>query len=68
MEAVGKLQDMPDVLQAKQIKELLGISLAGVYELLNRADFPAIRVTEKRMIVPKSAFIDWLNEQATKGA
>ena len=58
----------PVVLQASHIQEILDVSKKYVYELLHRSDFPTVHVTEKRMVVPKEAFIRWLDEQATKGA
>ena len=33
-------EDYPDVLNAEQLAAMLGISRAGAYQLMNRADFP----------------------------
>ena len=52
------------VYTAKEIRDLTGLSLPTVYELMNRADFPSITVGMKRKIVPIEAFHRWLNEQA----
>jgi predicted DNA-binding transcriptional regulator AlpA len=53
------------VYHAKDIRDLTGLSLPKVYELMNRADFPTIKVGIKRKIVPIDAFHRWLDEQAT---
>lgn len=52
---------------AKDIRDLTGLSLPTVYDLMNRADFPSIMVGQRRKIVPIEAFHRWLDEQATKG-
>ena len=49
----------------KDIREITGISRAQVYNIMNRADFPAIRIG-KRIIVPIEAFNRWLDEQTQK--
>lgn len=54
------------VYDAKDIRDLTGLSLPMVYDLMNRADFPSITVGLRRKIVPIEAFHRWLNEQASK--
>lgn len=49
----------------KDIREITGISRAQVYNIMNRADFPAIRIG-KRIIVPIEAFNRWIEEQTQK--
>ena len=51
----------------RDIAELLGICLPAAYELCNRADFPAIRVTPRRIINPADGLQRWLEEQAGVG-
>ena len=53
------------VLQAKDIQAILGISKGKTYELMNSVDFPTIFIG-KRMVVPKDAFLDWLNDDKRK--
>lgn len=48
----------------KEIAELLGIGNEKVYNLINRADFPKIKVGA-RHIIPKEAFHKWLNDVAS---
>lgn len=49
----------------KDIREITGISRAQVYNIMNRTDFPAVRIG-KRIIVPIEAFNRWIEEQTQK--
>ncbi len=53
-------------LTALDISEETGFSLPTVRNIMNRADFPAIRYG-RRIIVPREAFEKWLAETAAKG-
>jgi predicted DNA-binding transcriptional regulator AlpA len=59
---------LPLVLNAADIGRVLGLSKPIVYNLFHRADFPTIHVTEKRLIVTKEAFRNWLDTQGTPQA
>jgi len=50
----------------RDIATMLGISLPNAYMLAARADFPAIRVSERRIIIPIAAFDNWLAGQTGK--
>ena len=41
----------------------LGISKPIAYELTRRKGFPAIRVSERRIIIPRDRLREWLNDQ-----
>ena len=51
--------ELPLVLNAIDVSEVLGLSLAGTYELMREKDFPAKRIG-KRIIVPRDEFLEWL--------
>ena len=51
--------ELPLVLNAKDVSKVLGLSLAGTYELMREKDFPAKRIG-KRIIVPRDEFLEWL--------
>lgn len=51
--------ELPLVLNAKEVAKVLGLSLAGTYELMRHKDFPAKRIG-KRIIVPRDEFLEWL--------
>jgi len=46
-----------------ELAEALGIGRSLAYELVNREDFPAVRIGERRIIVPVDALKEWLKEQ-----
>lgn len=46
-----------------EMAAMLGISRPVAYELTKRDGFPAVRVSERRIIVPVEALKRWLNEQ-----
>ena len=55
--------ELPLFLNAKTVAQVLGISLAGTYELLHREDFPVVKIGS-RLVVPKEEFFAWVEEQA----
>lgn len=44
------------------LQKALGIGRAQAYELVNRADFPTIRLGRK-ILIPRDAFMRWLERQ-----
>ena len=65
-ESVYKSYDeLPLFISSETLSELLGISLSSCYELMHEKDFPALRIGN-RIVVPKEAFIQWV-EQHTGG-
>ena len=55
-------EDYPDVLNAEQLAALLGISRAGAYQLMERADFPTLHLG-KRKLAPKDKVLAWIDRQ-----
>ena len=55
--------ELPLFLNAKTVAEVLGISVAGAYELLHQEDFPVLRIGS-RLVVPKEKFLLWIENQA----
>ena len=51
--------DLPLFLNAAIVSQVLGISIAGSYELMHEKDFPILRINN-RMVVPKEDFITWV--------
>ena len=58
--------DLPLFLNAELVSQVLGVSISSTYELMHEKDFPALRIGN-RIVVPKEAFIQWV-EQQTGGA
>ena len=59
------VDELPVTLNAKDIQRVLGISRATAYNLLKSDKFPTLYIGT-RMIVPKDAFITWMNENTKK--
>ena len=54
---------LPLVLNADQVSQLLGISRAGAYSLFHIDNFPCIRIN-KRMLVERDKLLAWLDERS----
>ena len=53
--------DLPSVLSVKELKDFLGISRAGTYQLLHREDFPTLHVAS-RLLVAKDKLLAWMEQ------
>ena len=60
---VNSFSDLPLVLNATQLADVLSISRANAYNLLHREDFPTLHIG-KRMLVPRDKLVLWMDEQA----
>ena len=54
-------------ISVEELAKTLGISKPVAYELIKRADFPSVRLSERRIIIPVEPLKRWL-EQQTEGA
>ena len=57
--------ELPLLLNVKQLAELLGVSDSSVYELIQEDDFPTLRIG-KRIVIPKEELRKWISAH-TKG-
>lgn len=55
------IDDLPITLTVTDVANVLMINRNGAYALCNSQDFPSIRIG-KRIIIPKRAFEEWLNQ------
>jgi len=55
-----QVEDLPAMLNAKILKEFMGISNGTVHALLNSKGFPTLRIN-KRKLVPRDAFLRWMD-------
>ncbi len=53
-------------LSVDEMAHALGISRPVAYELIRREGFPAIRVSERRIIIPLDSLKRWLNSEAVQ--
>ena len=63
LNTVNSFSDLPLVLNATQLADVLSISRANAYNLLHREDFPTLHIG-KRMLVPRDKLVLWMDEQA----
>ena len=57
--------DLPDVLTAEQLATALQLSKSGAYNLLNRSDFPTLRIGGRKMVM-KNDLLEWLRNRTNK--
>ena len=51
--------ELPLLLNVKQLADLLGVSDSSVYELIQEDDFPSLRIG-KRIVIPKDELREWI--------
>ena len=54
--------ELPLFINAETLSDVLGISKSSAYELMHDAGFPSVRISS-RIVVPKEAFIEWINQR-----
>lgn len=59
---------LPLMLTVKDLADVLGIALPSAYDLVKRENFPAIRISGRRIVIPKDALQKWVNHQTERGA
>lgn len=58
--------DLPLILNVNDVASILAISKVSAYELVKSKGFPVVRVG-RRIKIPKTAFIEWLDDQSKRG-
>jgi excisionase family DNA binding protein len=59
---VKRKEDYPLILTVKDIQEILGIGKRVAYELMERTDFPMVRIGRLKR-VNRDAFFEWIEQQ-----
>lgn len=54
--------ELPLFINADTLSDVLGISKSSAYELMHDEGFPSVRISS-RIVVPKEAFIEWVNRR-----
>lgn len=54
--------NLPEVLKAKDISSYLNVSPRYAYEIMNRTDFPTIRIGRTKRVM-REDFLTWLEQQ-----
>lgn len=58
-------ENAPEILNVKQLSQLLGISVSGAYQLINRPDFPRINVGGRKMVA-KQDLLEWMRRNTNE--
>ncbi len=58
-------EELPVILTVKDVQQVLGISRVTAYDLVKSEGFPCIKVSERRLVIVKEKFIQWLEKQAS---
>ena len=53
--------ELPLFLNAAMVAKVLGVAPSSAYELMHEKEFPALRIGN-RIVVPKEAFIRWVEQ------
>lgn len=64
---IKSYDDLPLMLKASEVAQVLGISRANAYELMHAKGngFPVLRIG-RRMIVPRDKLLDWIEQQLSR--
>lgn len=54
--------ELPLFINAETLSDVLGTSKSSAYELMREEGFPSVRIGS-RIVVPKEAFIEWINRR-----
>ena len=58
--------DLPLFLNAEMVAKVLGVSPSSGYELMHEPGFPILKIGN-RMVVPKEKFIQWVEQNTSRG-
>ena len=57
--------ELPLFLNAETTAKLLGISIAGMYELMHEKGFPVLKIGS-RLVVPRDKLLAWVEQNVGK--
>ena len=57
--------ELPLMLNADTVIDVLGISISSAYELMKEKGFPSLKIGS-RIVVPKDKFIEWVERNTGK--
>jgi excisionase family DNA binding protein len=58
---VGNSNDDSLVLTPNEVRKMLSCSRSVVYHALRTGTIPSIRISPRKIIIPKRRFMEWLN-------
>lgn len=60
------MQEKKAVISVREMAKYLGIGVNVAYELVRRRDFPALRLGEKRIVIPIDLLNEWVKNNVGK--
>ena len=66
MKIYKSLDELPFMLNVKQLSRVLCISQSGAYQLTHSVGFPVLKVG-KRLLIPKDGLVAWIETQSKGG-
>lgn len=61
------METLPDIISAAILKDYLGISRAGAYNILNSYGFPTLVIGNRKLVMKKD-FLKWLERHKQSAA
>ena len=65
LEKYKSFDDLPLMLSVPELASVLGISRAGVYELVKEKGFPSLTIGS-RILVPRDKLIAWIDTKSSR--
>jgi predicted DNA-binding transcriptional regulator AlpA len=59
-------EELPLILNADHIAQVLGVSRTVAYGLMKTEGFPSIKLNAKRIVAPRDRFLRWVDELADR--
>ena len=59
------VKELPPVLKVAEASKVLGVSEKTLYKLTKQKGFPAVRLGEKRIVIPSELLLQWMSNQVT---
>jgi excisionase family DNA binding protein len=66
VDEIKSIDDLPVCLNVPDVAKYLGVSRTVAYKLVRQPGFPSIRVGEKRIVIPRDKFKEWIEKQVEK--
>lgn len=60
------MTDNKITVSVEEMAEMLGISRSVAYQIIKEKDFPVVRVSERRLIIPVKSLEKWLEARAVR--
>ena len=60
-------EQLPMMMTVRDLADVMGLSLAGCYDLVRSEGFPHLRIGS-RILIPKEKFLVWLDQKSSEGA